>query len=223
MPPSVEAMKATREVARSTSAERYSSRSMAEPSSTKTRLTTRPAGPVWMVTSVLPSICSAAVLTSSIDLTMRTPPLSPAAASLNLPLPRPPAWIWAFTTHTGPGRPWAAFTASAGVKAGPPSATGTPKPLSSCLAWYSWTFMEAPWLEFAAPTHARGTPASVWYTICQTALRPPRPSFPLCETAIVHCERRSFQFRLSPPSAGPPRRTWSGPDRARRRRPCRPR
>src|SRR5436190_1435653 len=97
MPPSVEAMKAMREVTRSTRADRYSSRSMAEPSSTKTRLTTRPAGPVWMVTSVLPSICSAVVLTSSIDLTMRTPPLSPAAASLNLPLPRPPV----------PGMPYA--------------------------------------------------------------------------------------------------------------------
>ena len=35
---------------------------------------------------------------------MRTPPFSPAAASLNLPLPRPPAWIWLFTTQTGPIR-----------------------------------------------------------------------------------------------------------------------
>ena len=37
------------------------------------------------------------------DLAMRTPPLSPAEASLNLPLPRPPAWIWLFTTQIGPG------------------------------------------------------------------------------------------------------------------------
>ena len=30
------------------------------------------------------------------DLASRTPPFSPAAASLNLPLPRPPAWICDF-------------------------------------------------------------------------------------------------------------------------------
>ena len=87
---------------------------------------TRPAGPVWIVTSVLPSICSAKVFTSSIDLARRTPPLSPASASLNLPLPRPPAWICAFTTHTGPGSACAAFTASSTVNAGAPCASGTP-------------------------------------------------------------------------------------------------
>jgi len=81
---------------------------------------------VWIVTSVLPSICSAKALTSSTDLARRTPPLSPASASLNLPLPRPPAWICAFTTHTGPGSAWAAATASSAVKAGAPCATGTP-------------------------------------------------------------------------------------------------
>ena len=99
---------------------------MSQPSSMKRRLTTRPAGPVWMVTSVLPSICSANVFTSSIDLARRTPPLSPASGSLNLPLPRPPAWICAFTTQTGPGSACAAFTASSAVKAGAPCATGTP-------------------------------------------------------------------------------------------------
>ena len=55
------------------------------------------------MTSVAPSICLANSLTSATDLAMRTPPLSPAEASLNLPLPRPPAWIWLFTTQIGPG------------------------------------------------------------------------------------------------------------------------
>ena len=50
--------------------------------------------------------------TSSIDFASRTPPLSPAEASLNLPLPRPPAWIWLFTTHTGPPSSSAALRAS---------------------------------------------------------------------------------------------------------------
>ena len=36
------------------------------------------------------------------DLASRTPPFSPAAASLNLPLPRPPAWICDLTTQSGP-------------------------------------------------------------------------------------------------------------------------
>ena len=38
----------------------------------------------------------------STDLVRRTPPFSPASASLNLPLPRPPAWICALTTQRGP-------------------------------------------------------------------------------------------------------------------------
>jgi hypothetical protein len=51
------------------------------------------------VTSVLPSISLAFLATtSSIDLARRTPPLASGPSSLNLPLPRPPAWIWLFTT-----------------------------------------------------------------------------------------------------------------------------
>ena len=77
-----------------------------------------------------PASCPASarrtVFTSSIDLAMRTPPLSPASASLNLPLPRPPAWICAFTTHTGPGRFCAACRPPRAVKAGAPCASGTP-------------------------------------------------------------------------------------------------
>jgi hypothetical protein len=36
-------------------------------------------------------------------------------SSVNLPLPRPPAWICAFTTHKGPGSRCAAATASSAV------------------------------------------------------------------------------------------------------------
>src|SRR6478609_5667937 len=73
----------------------------------------------------------ASFFTSSIDFTTLTPPA----------LPRPPAWICAFTTHTGPGSCCAACTASLAVNAGIPFGTGTPNSLSTALAWYSWMFM----------------------------------------------------------------------------------
>ena len=50
----------------------------------------------------------ASFFTSSIDFTTLTPPA----------LPRPPAWICAFTTQTGPPSSCAAFTASSTEKAG---------------------------------------------------------------------------------------------------------
>ena len=57
----------------------------------------------------MPRIRSDSVRTSSIDFTTLTPP----------PLPRPPAWIWAFTTQIGPGSfSAAALTASSAVNAG---------------------------------------------------------------------------------------------------------
>src|SRR5260221_251972 len=66
----------------------------------------------------MPRMRLASFSTSSIDLTTLTPP----------PLPRPPAWICAFTTQTGPGRDLAAATASSTVKAGLPFGTGLPNP-----------------------------------------------------------------------------------------------
>src|ERR1700682_4880229 len=66
---------------------------MSEPASTYSRLTCLPCGPVCTVTSVAPSICLANSLASATDLAMRTPPLSPAEASLNLALPPPPAGV----------------------------------------------------------------------------------------------------------------------------------
>src|ERR1700736_2258923 len=114
---------------------------MSEPSSTYRRLTCLPCGPVCTVTRVAPSICLANSLTSATDLAMRTPPLSPAVASLNLPLPRPPAWIWLFTTQIGPGSTFAAASESAARNTGTPREIGTPKSCSNALAWYSWIFM----------------------------------------------------------------------------------
>src|ERR1700692_2357434 len=72
---------------------------------------------------------------------MRRPPLSPAEASLNLPLPRPPAWIWLFTTQTGPGRVFAATSESEARNTATPREIGTPKSCNSAVALYSWIFM----------------------------------------------------------------------------------
>src|SRR6478752_8725088 len=72
---------------------------------------------------------------------MRTPPLSPAEASLNLPLPRPPAWIWLFTTQIGPGSVLAAASESEALRTGTPREIGTPNSCSNALAWYSWIFI----------------------------------------------------------------------------------
>ena len=60
--------------------------------------------------------------------------LGVGASSLNLPLPRPPAWICAFTTQSGPGSFFAASTASSTVIAAWPAGTGTPNFASSSLA-----------------------------------------------------------------------------------------
>src|SRR3984893_7066581 len=139
---------------------------MAEPSSMESRLTCLPCGPVCTVTSVAPSICLANSLTSATDLAMRTPPLSPAEASLNLPLPRPPAWIWLFTTQTGPGSVFAATSASDARRTGTPFEIGTPNSCSSALAWYSWIFI---W-TLSGPLVRRiwnSLQPFFWYTIYQ--------------------------------------------------------
>ena len=56
----------------------------------------------------MPSMASESACTSVSDLAIFTPP----------PLPRPPAWICALTTQTGPSSRSAAFTASSTEKAG---------------------------------------------------------------------------------------------------------
>ena len=72
------------------------------------RRTFWPSGPVWWVLSCMPRICPASAFTSSSVRASLTPP----------PLPRPPAWICAFTTQTAPPSFCAASSASRTVKAG---------------------------------------------------------------------------------------------------------
>src|SRR5690606_4226562 len=79
----------------------------------------------------VPSIAAAYCFTSSKFLASLTPPA----------LPRPPAWIWALTTHRSPGMDLAASTASSGVRAMRPAGTAMPYSANSCFAWYSWKFM----------------------------------------------------------------------------------
>ena len=76
----------------------------------------------------------AAARTSSAVFASRTPPLASGPSSLNLPLPRPPAWICAFTTYSGPGSFSDAATASSTLIAAKPAGTGTPNFASSSLA-----------------------------------------------------------------------------------------
>src|SRR4051794_35561603 len=108
---------------------------MATPCSTSRRLTMRPPGPVWGVTRVMPSIFWAASRAASAPLTTFTPP----------PLPRPPAWIWAFTTTVwlpvSAIRVLAARSASSMEKAGMPLGMGTPYLRRISLPWYSWIFI----------------------------------------------------------------------------------
>ena len=116
MPPSEEAISATFCVPRSTTRPTYSSVAMSAPSSMSSRRTFWPCGPVWCVTSCMPRIFFACARTSSSDFATFTPP----------PLPRPPAWICALTTHTLPPSCRAAATASSTPKHGTPRGVGTP-------------------------------------------------------------------------------------------------
>ena len=92
MPPAAEAMNTGLPWTRSSTMPRYSSRSMGSVSSISSRCTMRPAGPVWWVTSFMPSMLRASSAVSAASFATLTPP----------PLPRPPAWICAFTTTLPP-------------------------------------------------------------------------------------------------------------------------
>src|SRR5712664_928067 len=83
--------------------------------------------------------------------------ISPASSGLRAsftppPLPRPPAWIWAFTTTTPLPEAIssrAAATASSADCTSLPRGTATPCARRISLAWYSWIFMAAP--QYTAP------------------------------------------------------------------------
>ena len=114
-PPASEAITRGKPMELSMTIPRYSSRSTLSCSSTRTRLTSRPSGPVWWVTSCMPMISPAAFRASS----------GVAASLMPPPLPRPPAWICALTAT---GRPSSAAiaAASSAVAATRPPGTGTP-------------------------------------------------------------------------------------------------
>ena len=77
---------------------------MSQPSSTYTRfdfLADRPG--LFRHQGYCPASAAAPFLSRPRRIsTTRTPPFPSGSPSLNRPAPRPPAWIWLFTTHTGP-------------------------------------------------------------------------------------------------------------------------
>src|SRR5688572_27753258 len=79
----------------------------------------------------MPRILAACALTSARDFATLTPP----------PLPRPPAWICALTTHTLPPSCLAALTASSTENAAMPRGVGMPYLRKISLPWYSWIFI----------------------------------------------------------------------------------
>ena len=92
MPPASLTMTTGPRAAPSVTMPTYSSRSMSRGSSTSTASTGTPSGPVWKVTSLVPSIPPAASAASAGDETILIPPA----------LPRPPAWTCALTTAPPP-------------------------------------------------------------------------------------------------------------------------
>src|SRR5688572_4518600 len=80
----------------------------------------------------MPRISDAIFFASSGDFASFTPP----------PLPRPPAWICAFTTTTSVPSSLAAASASSGVLATMPRGTGTPYSFRRAFPWYSWIFID---------------------------------------------------------------------------------
>ena len=89
IPPCAVATTMMRSLFRSSTKPMYSSRSIGTAASMYNRCTTCPSGPVWWVTSRLPSSSVAALRTSSSVLQSLMPPA----------LPRAPEWIWAFTAQ----------------------------------------------------------------------------------------------------------------------------
>src|SRR5439155_582519 len=64
--------------------------------------------------------------------------------------PRPPAWIWAFTTYTGVSSLAAHFSAAPTLLTSFPFGTVIPNCANNCFAWNSCTFMRV-------PSNGRGT------------------------------------------------------------------
>src|SRR6266567_2766966 len=108
----------------------------------------------------MPRMLPASSRTSSIDLASLTPP----------PLPRPPAWICAFTTQTPSSSASAALTASSTEKAGMPRGVGMPKRRKISLPWYSWIFTPRSPTSWSSSPRKRG-PRDVRRTTLDSRLR----------------------------------------------------
>ena len=172
IPPDALAIMTGRPADRSTSTPRYSSFAMSRASSINRRPTTRPAGPVWGVTRVIPSMSPAIRSASAASAATLTPP----------PLPRPPAWICALTT-TRPPRRRATAPASRAENTASPRGTATPCPASSAFAWYSWIFTMdySPRMSTSSFTAAADLSSAACSpgsrAISITCSAPPAPSF----------------------------------------------
>ena len=97
---------------------------------------------VWSVVRWPPRIPATFSSTWSMPFA-RTTPWEPVSSTV--PLPRPPAWIWAFTTnHVVPVSSvsfWAAGTAASMVSTTIPSCTATPYFLRIAFPWNSCRFI----------------------------------------------------------------------------------
>src|SRR3990172_1642545 len=125
------------------------------------------------------------------------------------PLPRPPAWIWAFTTTPAApaaNRFLAAVWASSRVLATSPRGTATPYLASRVLAWYSWIFMDGRRRSFFAGLKPRQESSDsigrhgAEQTLCSFEARPDRHllEVPLLAAALAGgAPKRTFCWKRS--------------------------
>src|SRR5690606_332628 len=147
--------------------------------------------------------------------------LTPATSgcSTNRPLPRPPAWICAFSTTTGfplsstMGR--TASTASSTVCATCPMGTAIPRRCINCLAWYSWIF-KIDLRDAAAWAALAGSPS-----ITGARARPARADTDRHRPAAAHDRETYLGYRVGPVAALG-RRVGGGTPGSDRRRPLGP-
>src|SRR3954471_10106250 len=136
----------------------------------------------------MPIIFSKIPPASSGDFPSFTPP----------PLPRPPAWICAFTTHTflSPERnSRAAAIASSLDWTSLPRGTATPYPRKISFAWYSWIFMGGG--LYTARSHRASGPAASKIP----GLRRPAPPFAeqRLEPRALHRPAQMVSLRIAAP------------------------
>lgn len=122
-----------------------------------------------MVTSEPPSRLPATLAACSADFTSSTP----CCLGLDgmVPLPRPPAWIWALTTAKEPPSLVKAAAASSAVFATIDLGTGTPAVRKISFAWNSWIFISTAdllsWADTGAASSKR--PRQNWPAVSLVA------------------------------------------------------